>query len=214
MTSDRTDERAALVERLADRGHVEREATLDALRAVPRHEFVPGGSQRAAYADRPLPIGRGQTISAPHVVGAMADLLDPDPTDRVLEIGTGRGYHAAVTAELVPEGRVYTVEYDPELAESARETLSRLGYDNVSVRTGNGREGWPERAPFDGAYLTCAPRSVPDAVCEQVRSGGVVVAPVGEETQRLVTLERNADGSTERTDHGGVRFVRMNGGER
>lgn len=212
MTDDRTDERRKLVERLERRGHVESERTLDALRAVPRHEFVPEGSRRSAYADRPLSIGRGQTISAPHMVGMMADLLDPDPTDRVLEIGTGCGYHAAVTAELLEEGHVYSVEYEPELAERARETLEELGYDNVSVRTGDGHEGWPDHAPYDGAYLTCAPTSVPDAVREQVGPGGAVVAPVGRGRQRLVTVEKNPDGTVDRTDHGGVRFVTMSGG--
>ncbi|MFC6826669.1 protein-L-isoaspartate(D-aspartate) O-methyltransferase [Halopelagius fulvigenes] len=212
MADDRTDERRQLVERLERRGHVENERTLDALRAVPRHEFVPEGSRRSAYADRPLSIGRGQTISAPHMVGVMADLLDPDPADRVLEIGTGCGYHAAVTAELVPEGHVYSVEYEPELADRARETLESLGYDNVSVRTGDGHEGWPERAPYDGAYLTCAPPEIPAAVREQVEPGGVVVAPVGRGRQRLVTVEKNPDGTVERSEHGGVRFVTMSGG--
>lgn len=211
MTDDRIDERRQLVERLDRRGHVENEKTLDALRDVPRHEFVLEGSRRAAYEDRPLSIGREQTISAPHMVGVMADLLDPDPTDRVLEIGTGCGYHAAVTAELLGEGHVYSVEYEPELAERARETLDRLGYDNVSIRTGDGREGWPDHAPYDGAYLTCAPREVPDAVREQVEPGGVVVAPVGTGRQRLVTLEKKPDGTVNRTDRGGVRFVTMSG---
>ncbi|SFF86347.1 protein-L-isoaspartate(D-aspartate) O-methyltransferase [Halopelagius inordinatus] len=212
MADDRTDERLELVERLERRGHVENPRTLDALRVVPRHEFVPEGSRRSAYADRPLSIGRGQTISAPHMVGVMADRLDPDPTDRVLEIGTGCGYHAAVTAELLSEGHLYSVEYEPELAERARETLAELGYDDVSVRTGDGHDGWSEHAPYDGAYLTCAPPSVPDAVIEQVEPGGVVVAPVGTGRQRLVTIEKRSDGTVDRTDHGGVRFVTMSGG--
>jgi protein-L-isoaspartate(D-aspartate) O-methyltransferase len=208
-TADRADERATLVESLRDRGVIERESTAAAIGAVPRHEFVPEERRANAYVDRPLPIGAGQTISAPHMVAVMTDLLALSPGDRVLEVGTGCGYHAAVTAELV-DGTVYSVEYDPELAAAARDRLARLGYD-VAVRTGDGREGWPEHAPYDAAYLTCAPRSVPDAVIEQVRPEGVIVAPVGDRRQELVRLRRRADGGVDREPHGGVRFVPMRG---
>jgi protein-L-isoaspartate(D-aspartate) O-methyltransferase len=208
-TADRADERATLVERLRERGVIERESTAAAIGAVPRHEFVPEERRANAYVDRPLPIGAGQTISAPHMVAVMTDLLALSPGDRVLEVGTGCGYHAAVTAELV-DGTVYSVEYDPELAAAARDRLARLGYD-VAVRTGDGREGWPEHAPYDAAYLTCAPRSVPDAVIEQVRPEGVTVAPVGDRRQELVRLRRRADGGVDREPHGGVRFVPMRG---
>jgi protein-L-isoaspartate(D-aspartate) O-methyltransferase len=206
--------RDRLVDRLRSRGHVERESTLAALRAVPRHEFVPAGNRRRAYRDEPLPIGEGQTISAPHMVGVMVDLLELDRGDRVLEIGTGCGYHAAVTAAVVGPGNVYSVEYHAELAERARETLDRLGYE-VSVRVGDGHEGWPEHAPYDAAYLTCAPPEIPEAVVEQVRPGGVVVGPVGGSRgrQELVRLRRREDGSADRERHGGVRFVPMRGGE-
>jgi protein-L-isoaspartate(D-aspartate) O-methyltransferase len=208
------DARDRLVDRLRERGHVERESTPDALRAVPRHEFVPGVNRRRAYRDEPLPIGEGQTISAPHMVGVMVDLLDLDRGDRVLEIGTGCGYHAAVTAEVVGPGNVYSVEYHADLAERARETLDQLGYD-VAVRVGDGHEGWPEHAPYDAAYLTCAPTSTPSAVVEQVRPGGVVVGPVGGSRgrQELVRLRRREDGSVDSERHGGVRFVPMRGGE-
>jgi len=200
--------RRKLVDRLGKR--VDDAATLDALRAVPRHEFVPESRRDRAYEDHPLPIGDDQTISAPHMVAIMTDLLDLSPGDRALEIGTGCGYHAAVTAEVVGPENVYSVEYGAALAERARETLAELGYGKVSVRHGDGREGWPEHAPYDAAYFTCAVPSVPDAVVEQVRDGGVVLAPVGTERQRLELLRKTADG-VEREDHGGVRFVTLRG---
>jgi protein-L-isoaspartate(D-aspartate) O-methyltransferase len=213
MTDSRADERDALVDRLRKRGHVEHDHVADALRAVPRHEFLPEGVRSRAYDDRPLSIGNEQTVSAPHMVGLMCELLPADAVD-VLEVGTGCGYHAAVTAACLPEGHVYSVEYDADLAAAARETLSELGYGGrVSVRVGDGRDGWPERAPFDCAYLTCAVTEVPDAIRQQVRPGGRIVAPVGTASQTLVTLDRHEDGSVERTDHGGVRFVRVRGGE-
>jgi protein-L-isoaspartate(D-aspartate) O-methyltransferase len=209
---DFAERRASMVDRLGRRGHVTDPGVRAALRAVPRHEFVPEGSRRRAYDDRPLSIGNGQTVSAPHMVGTMAELLDPAADDRVLEVGTGCGYHAAVTAELVPAGGVFSVEYDEELAERARATLERVGYgDRVAVRVGDGREGWSEHAPFDAAYLTCAAPEVPRAVREQVRPGGRIVAPLGDGRQRLVVLNRRADGGFEREDRGGVRFVRMRG---
>nr|WP_276236162.1 protein-L-isoaspartate(D-aspartate) O-methyltransferase [Halosegnis sp. DT85] len=193
-----------MVARLRERDDIG-ERALDALAAVPRHEFVPPARRDEAYADRPLPIGEGQTISAPHMVAAMADLLDPRPGDRVLEIGTGCGYHAAVTAELGAD--VFSVEYHAPLAERARERLDRLGY-GVAVRAGDGREGWPEHAPYDACYLTCAAESVPDALFAQVRPGGTLLAPVGGATQRLVAFTVGEGACVrDRTDHGGVRFV-------
>ena len=200
--------RERLVEQLRRRRELS-ERTLAAIGSVPRHEFVPGGRRSEAYADRPLPIGHDQTISAPHMVAMMADLIEVAEGDRVLEVGTGCGYHAAVVAEIVGAGNVYSVEYVPELADDARDRLDRLGYD-VHVRTGDGREGYPEGAPFDAAYLTCAaPEGVPDPVIEQVREGGRIVAPVGGGiSQRLVRLTVTADG-VDREEHGGVRFVPM-----
>lgn len=204
----RADERDAMVRRLRQRGALDRESTAAALRAVPRHEFVPPEARDAAYEDRPLRIGAGQTISAPHMVATMTDLLALDSGDRVLEIGTGCGYHAAVTAAVVDPATVYSVEFEPSLAASARERVAELGYD-VAIRVGDGHEGWPEHAPYDAAYLTCAPAELPQAVVEQVRPGGVVVGPVGEGRQTLVRVRRRADGSLERETHGAVRFVPM-----
>ncbi|CCQ35701.1 protein-L-isoaspartate O-methyltransferase [Natronomonas moolapensis 8.8.11] len=203
--------RDRLVDSLADRGRIEHPATIEALRSVPRHEFVPEERRDAAYADRPLPIGSGQTISAPHMVGIMCDRLAPGPGDRILEIGTGCGYHAAVTAELVGSENVYTVEYVPELAAEARRRLERLGYGDVHVRAGDGWRGWPDHAPYDGAYLTCAAPELPEAVAAQVRVGGRIVAPIGGTTQTLVEATRTDEG-LERETHGSVRFVPMEGG--
>jgi protein-L-isoaspartate(D-aspartate) O-methyltransferase len=202
--------RERMVDRLVDRGRIERESTERALREVPRHEFVPEPRRGAAYEDRPLPIGEGQTISAPHMVGVMCDRLALESGERVLEVGTGCGYHAAVTAEIVGPGDVYTVEYHDDLAREAETRLSRLGYD-VNVRTGDGREGWPEAAPFDAAYLTCAAPEFPREVAEQVRPGGRLLAPLGNRRQVLVAAWKRADGSLDREEHGAVRFVPLLG---
>jgi len=201
-------------ERMVDgvRGRIDHPSTAEALGAVPRHTFVPENRREAAYRDRPLPIGSGQTISAPHMVAEMVDRLDLDPGDRILEIGTGCGYHAAVTAEVVGADNVYSVEYHAALAEQARETLAELGYADVSIRVGDGHEGWPAHAPYDAVYLTCAPAEFPEAVIEQVRDGGQLLGPLGRGTQRLVHAHKEADGLA-RQSCGGVRFVPMHGGD-
>jgi protein-L-isoaspartate(D-aspartate) O-methyltransferase len=201
--------RERLVERLADRGRVDDERVLDAVATVPRHEFVPESRREAAYRNTPLPIGEGQTISAPHMVAIMADLLDLRPGSEVLEIGTGCGYHAAVTAELVGSEHVYSVEYHESLAEQARCRLAELGYEGVSVRAGDGKEGWPEHAAYDCAYLTCAAPEFPESVCEQVRPGGYLLGPIGRHRQTLVRARRRAEGSLDCEEHGGVRFVEL-----
>ncbi|ADJ16286.1 protein-L-isoaspartate(D-aspartate) O-methyltransferase [Halalkalicoccus jeotgali] len=200
------DEREALADRLA-RCEGLSEATVAAMKAVPRHVFVPEPRRNDAYADRPLPIGDGQTISAPHMVAIMTELLDVESGDRVLEIGTGCGYHAAVTAEVVGAESVFSVEFSPDLADNARRTLERIGYGEISIRQGDGREGWPEGAPYDAAYLTCAVPEIPAPVLEQVRDGGTIVAPVGTDGQRLVRARVGPDGIAARTTHGAVRFV-------
>jgi protein-L-isoaspartate(D-aspartate) O-methyltransferase len=202
--------RERLVDSLVEAGRIEREETIAALRAVPRHEFVPESRRQAAYADRPLPIGAGQTISAPHMVGIMCDLLELGAGESVLEVGTGCGYHAAVTAEIVGGENVYSVEYVPSLAEAARERLERLGYGDVHVRVGDGADGWAEHAPYDAAYFTCAAPELPEPVVEQLRVGGRLVAPIGTDKQTLVRAERTDDG-LDRDRHGAVRFVAMQG---
>ncbi|MFW6152889.1 MAG: protein-L-isoaspartate(D-aspartate) O-methyltransferase [Halobacteriota archaeon] len=201
--------REAMVDRLVTTGRIERDTTVEAMRAVPRHAFVPEARRSAAYQDRPLPIGRGQTISAPHMVATMVDLLALESDDRVLEIGTGCGYHAAVTAEVVGASNVYSIEVSPPLAEEARERLTTLGYGDISIALGDGSEGWPEEAPFDAIYLTCATPSIPDALLEQVRPGGRLLAPVGSYRQELVRITIDTDGTCHREHHGGVRFVPM-----
>ena len=181
---------------------------LAAMARVPRHAFVPQSQRRWAYADEPLPIGHGQTISQPFIVAFMTQALDPRPTDRVLEVGTGSGYQAAVLSGLVAE--VYTLERIGPLARRAREVLHRQGCGNVHVRTGDGFLGWPEAAPFDAILVTCAPDQVPPALVAQLKVGGRMVIPVGPAggAQDLVLLRRTAEGLT-RHSVLPVRFVPM-----
>ncbi|HEY8520047.1 MAG TPA: protein-L-isoaspartate(D-aspartate) O-methyltransferase [Gammaproteobacteria bacterium] len=180
---------------------------LDAIRRVPRHEFVPEELRPYAYANRPLPIGYDQTISQPYIVALMTDLAAVDADSVVLEIGTGSGYQAAVLAELA--AHVYTIEIVEPLGRRAAETLERLGYDNVTVRIGDGYAGWPERAPFDAIVVTAAPEDVPPPLLEQLRPGGRLVIPVGESRagQMLQVLTKTATGEIERTDVLPVAFV-------
>lgn len=199
-------ERANLVDRLRERESLS-EATADAMGSVPRHAFVPADSRDSAYRDSPLPIGEGQTISAPHMVAIMTELLALSEGDRVLEIGTGCGYHAAVTAEVVGPENVYSVEYHDDLAAQARETLAETGYGEISVRAGDGKQGWAEHAPYDRAYLTCAAPDFPPAVVDQVRSGGIVLGPIDGGRQELIRATVQEDGSLDRESHGPVRFV-------
>lgn len=180
---------------------------LDAMRFTPRHLFVPEPYRFMAYQDHPLPIGYGQTISQPYVVALMTELLDPQPSDRVLEIGTGSGYQAAVLARIVKE--VYTIEIVPELARSAAERLKQLGYTNIFVREGDGYKGWPEKCPFDRILLTAAPRDIPKALTEQLKTDGKLVAPIGENLQQLVVIEKRSDGSLVSKRSIPVRFVPM-----
>ncbi|WP_435145018.1 protein-L-isoaspartate(D-aspartate) O-methyltransferase [Halobaculum sp. P14] len=211
---DFAEARENMVDRLA-RGSSVDDDVAEALRTVPRHEFVPDDRREDAYKDRPLPIGGGQTVSAPHMVAEMCAVLDPEAGDEVLEVGTGSGYHAAITAELVgDDGAVYTVEYDETLAAEARETLDRLGYDDVAVRCGDGRDGWPEKAPFDRAYLTCAVPEFPPPILDQLRTGGVALAPVGTLRQQLVFARVDDTGEIADCEHHGpVQFVRVRGAD-
>jgi protein-L-isoaspartate(D-aspartate) O-methyltransferase len=180
-----------------------------ALGRVPRHRFVPALEQPFAYANRPLGIGYGQTISQPYIVAVMTDLLDLQPEHRVLEIGTGSGYQSAVLAELVRE--VYSTEIVPELAESARRRLLALGYANVEVRVGDGYSGWPEHAPYDAIIVTAAPPEVPPALIEQLKVGGRLVIPIGlsGETQMLCRCVKRPDGTIDRENKLPVAFVPM-----
>lgn len=180
---------------------------MEAIRTVPRHEFVPAQLREAAYANRPLPIGDGQTISQPYIVALMTDLAEVGPDAKVLEIGTGSGYQAAVLAEIVDH--VYTIEIVDALGRRAADTLARLGYDNVTVRIGDGYLGWPEHAPFDAIVVTAAPDAVPPPLIEQLRVGGKLVVPVGPQWrgQSLQVLEKQSDGDITTTEVLPVRFV-------
>jgi protein-L-isoaspartate(D-aspartate) O-methyltransferase len=197
-------------EQLAAPGrNIRNERVLEVMGRVPRHEFVPASQQAEAYDDHPLPIGYGQTISQPFIVAFMTEALDPKPTDRVLEIGTGSGYQAAVLAELVSE--VYSIEIVKPLAEQARETLQRLGYRNVQVKAGDGHQGWPEHGPFDAIIVTCAPERVPQPLVDQLRDGGRMMVPVGGGfDQELVLLEKRGSSVRQRAVLP-VRFVPMTG---
>jgi protein-L-isoaspartate(D-aspartate) O-methyltransferase len=196
------------VSEIQARGDVRSPRVLDALRRVPRHRFMPLASLRQAYTDRPFPIGHDQTISQPTIVAMMTQALELGGTESVLEIGTGSGYQAAVLALLVP--KVRSIEIVPELGNSARERLKELGYANVEVRVGDGYAGWPDAAPFDRILLTAAPPEVPKALVQQLKEGGVLVAPVGPEgAVQTLFRYRKRGGKLEQEALGAVRFVPM-----
>ena len=182
------------------------------MRSVPRHRFAPDHPPERAYSDRPLPIGHGQTISQPYIVAWMTGLVRPDSTDRALEIGTGSGYQAAVLSTIVDS--VYTIEITLELTATATERLRRLGYDNVTVRTGDGFQRWPAHAPFDIIVVTAAPETVPPPLVDQLAEGGRMVVPVGPTggTQQLTLLTKE-DGEVSRRTVAPVRFVPFLRGE-
>jgi len=206
---DLTSERQRMVqEQLMSRG-VRDERVLAAMNKVPREEFVPQDSRAASYTDQPLLIGYGQTISQPYIVAFMTEQLRPKPSDRVLEVGTGSGYQAAILAELVAE--VYSVEIVEPLAKNAEATLQRLGCKNVHVKIGDGYKGWPETAPFDAIIVTCAPDKVPQPLIDQLRDGGRMVIPVGDRfAQELYLLEKK-NGQLKQSATLPVRFVPMAG---
>ena len=178
---------------------------IEALGAVPRHAFVPPDQLSDAYRNRPLPIGFGQTISQPFIVALMTDLAMLKPTDRVLDVGTGSGYQAAILAKLV--SHVFTVELCAPLAVPATETFKRLGLHNITTRVGDGHAGWPEEAPFDAIVVAAAPPEIPEALIAQLRPGGRLVIPVGETAQQLIVVEKTRDQSTVRSEIIPVSFV-------
>ena len=186
---------------------------MEALRQTPRDEFVPDEFRYRAYDNRPLPIGHGQTISQPYVVALMTDLIQPRQEDVVLEIGTGSGYQAAVLSRLVKQ--VYSMEIVGGLATQASERLQRLGYDNVEVRAGNGRLGWPEHAPYDAILVTAAASQVPPALIDQLKPGGTLVIPVGSRdyAQDLLVITKREDGSVQKRDVLPVVFVPLTGAD-
>ena len=191
-------------------GGIRNPEVLQAMTEVPRHEFVPASLRPYAYADGPLPIGHGQTISQPFIVAYMTQALELSKEDTVLEVGTGSGYQAAILGKLAKE--VYTIEIVPPLAESARVILSKLGFENVHVRLGDGYLGWPEKAPFDAIIVTCAPDHVPEPLISQLKEGGRLVIPVGTAggIQQLVLLKKR-NGQISKEKMLDVRFVPMTG---
>jgi protein-L-isoaspartate(D-aspartate) O-methyltransferase len=202
------DQRRQMVERqIRDRG-IKNQAVLEAMMKVPRHRFVTAEYMTSAYEDHPLPIGQGQTISQPYIVAYMTEAAGISDNEKVLEIGTGSGYQAAILGELAKE--VYTIEIIPELAERARRTLGELGYKNVHVKTGNGYEGWAEYAPYDGIVVTAAPDEVPKALIDQLAMNGRMVIPVGTWYQEMMIITKTAEGVIEKRTIP-VRFVPMTG---
>jgi len=201
-------ERERMVEDQIEAREISDPRVLSALRSVARHEFVPAGEREHAYEDRPLPIGHGQTISQPYIVAVMSELLHLRGSEKVLEVGTGSGYQAAVLARLARE--VYTIEIVPELARRAEADLRRLAFANVHVRAGDGYRGWPEQAPFDAILVTAAPGHVPQPLVDQLAIGGRMVLPVGDVLQELVLVTRDERGVRQQRLIG-VRFVPMTG---
>lgn len=200
--------RRSMVEEQIRRRGVRQEAVLEAMMQVPRHRFVPESYWPEAYADHPLPIGWGQTISQPYIVALMTELLALDENKKVLEVGTGSGYHAAVMGQVA--GEVYSVEIVGELARQSGALLQELGYDNVQVRAGDGYDGWSEAAPFDAVILTAAPPRIPEPLIQQLAPGGRMVLPLGESKQELLLLEKTPEG-LHRQVITPVRFVPMTG---
>ena len=190
---------------IAARG-ITNKRVLAAMEKVERHRFVPSELRSEAYNDYPLPIGQGQTISQPYIVALMTDLLQLDGTEKVLEIGTGSGYQAAILGELARE--VYTIEIIDTLAKSAEKRLKSLGYANIIVRSGDGYLGWPEKAPFDAIMVTCAPDSIPQPLVDQLADGGRMVIPVGSAYQDLILIEKKG-GQVKKSMVAPVRFVPM-----
>lgn len=200
--------RHQMVEQLRELG-IQDDRVLGAVERVPRHRFVPEEDRRSAYADTPLPIGHGQTISQPCVVALMTELVAPRPNERALDVGTGSGYQAAILGELCKE--VYGIEIVEPLAEKAKGTLGALGYDNVQVRHGDGYRGWPEFAPFDVIVVAAAPNHVPPSLIEQLAPGGRMVIPVGEYWQQLTLITKDVAGNVSRREVAPVAFVPMTG---
>ena len=197
-----------VAEQLVRRG-ISHPQVLAAMAAVPRHEFVPEGQRDEAYTDQQLPIGAGQTISQPYIVAFMTEQIAPKPGDRVLEIGTGSGYQAAVLGRLVKE--VYSIEIVEPLGRRAAQDLARLGYTNVQVRIGDGYAGWPDVAPFDVIIVTCAPERVPEPLVEQLKEGGRMIIPVGGRRSQDLYLMEKRQGKMEQRAVLPVRFVPMTG---
>jgi len=208
-------ERKELVRRLSENGYIKTEKVKKAMEAVPREEFIPASNRPYAYADQPLPIGEGQTISAPHMVAMICEILDLEEGMKVLEIGAGFGYNAAVVAQIIgKKGHLYSIERISSLAEIAKDNLKRTGLgDNVTVIVGDGTKGYKEEVPYDRIYGTASAPSLPEPLKEQLKIGGIMLIPVGEQQyfQDLVYIKRESEDQFERKSMGGVAFVPMIG---
>ncbi|SMO72621.1 protein-L-isoaspartate(D-aspartate) O-methyltransferase [Fodinibius sediminis] len=206
---ERRDERHQMVKEDIARRGVSDSRVLDAMRHVPRHEFVPGQYQEFAYDDRPLPIGHAQTISQPFIVGYMTQMLDLQAGEKVLEIGTGSGYQAAVLSEITPH--VFTIEIVAPLGQQARSRFDQLGYSTIQTKIGDGYRGWPKQAPFDAIIMTAAPETIPQPLIDQLKPGGVLVAPVGAagQIQTLTRVTKSKEGKVRISRELPVRFVPM-----
>lgn len=202
-------QRLEMVEKAIKQAGITNPKVIKAIEDTPRHEFMPRRVWDQAYLDAGIPIGEGQTISSPFIVAYMTESLDPQPTDKVLEIGTGSGYQAAVLSPLVKE--VYTIEIVESLGKKAKQTLKRLGYDNVHVKIGDGFKGWPEHAPFDKIIVTCSPEDIPKPLVDQLAEGGVIVVPVGQRHQQTLYLMKKVNGELERQPLRPTLFVPMTG---
>ena len=205
----RSDERSRMVDRQIEARGIRNPRVLAVMREIPRHLFIPPPYDKSAYEDCPLPIGDGQTISQPYIVALMTELLRPEPSDNVLEIGAGSGYQAAILSRLVH--RLTTMERIPEIANLARNNIKSLGIQNVEVIKGDGTQGYPQNAPYNGIMVTAATPEIPRALTDQLADGGRLLAPVGgRDVQELVTLEKQGDRMIPQY-HGGVRFVPLIG---
>jgi protein-L-isoaspartate(D-aspartate) O-methyltransferase len=207
--ADFAQRRNAMVTKQIENRGIHDARVLTAMRQVPRHEFVPQEFRESAYEDRPLGIGYGQTISQPYIVAFMTEQVAPKQNDRILEVGTGSGYQAAILSKLVTD--VFSIEIVPELASRAAETLKRLGFTNVRAKAGDGYQGWPEHAPFDAIIVTCAPDHVPDPLINQLKEGGRLIIPVGDPGDQSLYLLEKRNGKIERRSVLPVRFVPMTG---
>jgi protein-L-isoaspartate(D-aspartate) O-methyltransferase len=207
------DPTAAARNRMVQRHLIERglknPRVLEAFRTVPRHRFLPPKTQRQAYDDESIPIGEGQTITPPYDVAFMTEVLDPKPTDRVYEVGTGSGYQSAILSRLVKE--VYSVEIHAPLSKAATQVHKDLGYTNIHTRVGDGYEGWPDAAPFDAIIVTCAPTKVPQPLFDQLKEGGRMVIPIGNRFNQIVHLIIKKDGKRVDTELKPTLFVPMTG---
>ncbi len=198
-------EREKLIDGLIQRGYLSTSRVIKAMRTIPREIFVPEWEKEHAYLDTPLEIGKGQTISAPHMVAIMCEALDLNEGQKILEIGSGSGYHAAIVSKIIGRGKIYSIERFHSLVKKAKENLNEAGIKNVMIIEGDGSIGLPKYSPYDRIYVTCAAPSIPQPLIDQLKKGGKLLIPVGEVFSRLILLEKNE--KIRRKDLGGCAFV-------